>query len=225
MSETRNEIKMLAERIALPQVRSWLRLHPAGFYELYPSRRVNNVYFDTPGLASFEENLSGVAARVKLRLRWYGSELSDVRCTVEMKCKQALDGWKVSHKLETPLDLKSQSWAQIAQVLRSELPETMRLRLDFANRPVLINRYTRAYQQSADGTVRVTVDSDQEVFAQRVTGRPNISNTVPLRDMVIVEAKANHSDIMRLADIVSAFPLRVCKVSKYVQGVEAILGH
>ncbi len=225
MTRTRHEIKMTTERIALPWIHSWLRLHPAGFSELYPPRRVNNVYFDTPELASYEENLAGVAERVKLRMRWYGTDMNNVRGTVEMKCKHALDGWKVSQKLQATIDLAAQSWSQITTALRAELRDAMRLTLEFANRPVLINRYDREYHQTVDGKVRVTLDYTQEVFAQWSASAPNLHLAVPVRDLVIVEAKADRADHDRLAQVASAFPLRMSKASKYVSGVEALLGH
>jgi SPX domain protein involved in polyphosphate accumulation len=221
----RHEIKMVTEGLDLPWVRSWVRLHPAGFSELYPPRRVNNVYFDTPRLASYEENLSGIASRVKLRLRWYGTDLSNVNGIVELKCKQALDGWKVSHKLQTPIDFATQSWSDIVTLLRNELPEHMRLRLNFASQPVLINRYDREYHQSFDGKVRITLDYAQQVFDQWTRQHPNLSVPVPVRDLVIIESKADHQDSERLAETVSRFPLRVSKASKYVSGVESLLGH
>ena len=39
--------------------------------ELYPSRTINSVYFDTNDLRLFFESEEGLLPRKKLRIRWY----------------------------------------------------------------------------------------------------------------------------------------------------------
>lgn len=68
----RYELKMRCSPHLLAQARTWIRLHPARLRETYPLRQVNNLYFDTPHLSSFNANQVGISKRQKLRLRWYG---------------------------------------------------------------------------------------------------------------------------------------------------------
>ena len=56
----RYELKLVCDARYLDQARSWMRLHPAGLRVAYPPRRVNSLYFDTPGLGGLETNLQGV---------------------------------------------------------------------------------------------------------------------------------------------------------------------
>ena len=41
---------------------------------LYPSRRVNSIYFDTKCLKMFTESEEGTLPRKKIRLRWYNDD-------------------------------------------------------------------------------------------------------------------------------------------------------
>ena len=50
--DTRYELKQTYSELFLPELRSWVQMHPAGFREAYPPRWVNSIYFDTPDLHS-----------------------------------------------------------------------------------------------------------------------------------------------------------------------------
>ncbi|MGB8981022.1 MAG: VTC domain-containing protein, partial [Anaerolineales bacterium] len=76
LPDARYEIKMAYEPGLLPELRSWIHSHPAGFATAYPPRQVNSAYMDTPDLNSFNDHLSGIPLRRKLRFRWYGEDLA-----------------------------------------------------------------------------------------------------------------------------------------------------
>lgn len=219
--ETRHEVKMVAPREAEGEVRMWVNLHPAGFHEAYPRRRVNNIYLDTVDLDSYGENLSGIARRVKIRLRWYGEIRTITGGTVELKCKQAGPGWKVSHRTSVEIDLREEDWPSILEKIRKDCPPRFLRVLDVAQRPVLINSYERDYLVSNDGRVRITLDRPQSVFSQWATTRPDITIDGSRRDVMIIEAKVANRDRDRLAEVLADFPLTVGRHSKYVTGVHA----
>jgi len=221
-SEPRFELKLTTDRCELHRVRAWFRTHPYGFSTLYPSRRVNSVYFDTPDLASYFENLAGVASRWKIRLRWYGTDLARVDGTLEIKRKQGLLGWKPQYKLSDFVRLDDTTWPAVRRSLRSQVPEAWRACLDRSHCPLILASYTRAYYGSADGVVRATVDVDQAVYDQRRSVRPNLDRPSPLVDRVIIELKCVASQRERLMDVASAFPIRVERHSKYVSSVDAV---
>ena len=104
--ERRYELKLVTPEIELATVRSWVRLHPAGFRTAFPPRRVNSIYLDTPGYRNLSENLAGMPDRQKLRLRWYG-QMSDVveNPMLEMKIKEGHMGRKRQQKLDCTLAL------------------------------------------------------------------------------------------------------------------------
>ena len=69
--------------------------HPARFRPQHAARQVNNVYFDTPDLLTFHQNVEGHSQRKKYRLRWYGTELKHIsNARWEVKQKQAELGRK-----------------------------------------------------------------------------------------------------------------------------------
>ena len=219
---TRYEIKMQTESLMLPQLRSWLRVHPAGFYNAYPDRQVNNVYFDTPYLSSFAENLAGISARRKMRLRWYGKEMDNIQATLEIKCKRNLHGWKNSQSLSRQLNLHDTSWVDLIKSIRGELKPSIQSHLDSAFWPVMLNHYQREYYLSFDAKVRITIDFSQVVYDQTLDTFPNLSFPTPLADKVIVEVKADKNYQRRLAEIMAEIPLQVSKHSKYASAMEAI---
>ena len=47
------------------------KLLSKGMKSLYPSRRINSLYFDTRGFRMFEESEEGLTPRKKIRIRWY----------------------------------------------------------------------------------------------------------------------------------------------------------
>ena len=83
--DARFELKAAFRASALPWIESQVRVHPAGFRVSYPPRWVSSVYFDSPDLASYEENLCGISRRTKARLRWYGTEWRIEQGVFELK--------------------------------------------------------------------------------------------------------------------------------------------
>lgn len=219
--DVRYEQKIVVRASALAWVESQLRVHPAGFYQLYPPRRVNNVYFDSPDLDTYAQNLSGIVGRVKIRLRWYGTQWRIARGVFELKIKQGGVGWKKSQELSATYDLGGELWPDLLVRLRRENADGVADQLRIAYWPVLINHYMRQYYISCDGTVRVTIDTDQRTYDQRASSRPNISFASVQRDSLVIEFKALAAERSRLADVMAAFPLRSHKNSKYALGVAA----
>jgi SPX domain protein involved in polyphosphate accumulation len=194
----------------------------------YPSRQVNNIYFETADYSSLQDNLAGVATRRKLRLRWYGP-LKDTVChaQLELKCKEGAVGWKEICPLALDqtaaglLDLGQQSWVELCQTIRAATDRQADLWLAHFFQPVLINHYQRAYYETVDRHVRLTVDSRLRAYDQRSTNQPNLRCAAPLLDRVVIEFKADRQHYQLLTDVLARFPLRVSRHSKYVRGMLA----
>lgn len=218
--DLRYELKVAVNGRLLPNIRNWLRLHPAGFRTAYPSRIVNSLYFDTPDLDAFQENLAGVAERRKLRLRWYGSlnsgQISDP--TLELKYKENLVGGKKRLGLALTLDL-AQPWSQLMVQLRHALPLAEQNLLNVASQPTLLNQYKRDYFVTPDGTVRATLDYQQRAYDQRLGRLPNIKRPLPLEDLVVIELKSGLDQEARLEEMMAHFPAQRSRNSKFVNGV------
>lgn len=217
----RYELKLTCAAHLLGQARAWIRLHPAGFRAAYPTRQVNNLYFDTPQLHSYHSNLAGHSDRQKLRLRWYGDHTDQVKApTLELKLKENLVGAKKQQTLDCTLDLR-QPFAKILPIIRTAAGAEWQPWLAAASQPTLINNYRRDYFTTPDQRVRITLDYRQAAFGQRTAARPNLIRPLLGQDLVVIEIKGPPEESHRLETIMNHFPISRSRNSKYVNGMQA----
>ncbi|MBN1888626.1 MAG: polyphosphate polymerase domain-containing protein [Thermoflexales bacterium] len=214
----RYELKLVCDAHRLPQARSWVRLHPAGFVVAYPPRRVNSLYLDNLQLGSFEDNLAGSCTREKLRLRWYSDEMDVIQPTLELKQKKGLLGRKRQSALPCGLDM-TRDWAEILKLIRSNAGPEWQLVLQTLNQPTLLNHYQREYYVTPDGAVRLTLDFALKAYDQRFSPRPNRSACLHGVDCVVIEIKTTPEHAERLPDVVAHFPIPRSRNSKYVRAL------
>lgn len=192
------------------------------FREVYYQRQVNNIYFDTASYNDYFDNVLGVSDRKKIRIRWYGDTLGEIKKPVlEIKIKKGLVGDKWSYKLK-PFVLDNTLTTQTLQKIfkESNLPlpilESTRLVT-----PTLLNSYSRKYYLSANNKFRITVDFDLMYY--KIDKQFNNFNIAPTKDEnKIVELKYNIEDDISAQQITTQFPFRINKNSKYVNGVNTI---
>jgi hypothetical protein len=221
--DLRYEVKLVCDSHWLPQARSWIRLHPAGFIVAYPPRRVNSLYLDTPHLSGLNDNLAGLTVRHKLRLRWYGDETTHVQPYLELKQKRDLLGQKKRCLLPCQVDL-TQPWRQILELIHANAGPDWQTLLQTVNQPTLLNGYQREYYVTPDGAIRATLDFHQMAYDQRLSPRPNLRIRLPIADLVVIEIKAAQEQAERLQEIAACFPARRSRNSKYAGGLLTALG-
>jgi hypothetical protein len=219
----RYEIKFVADATRYHELERWILLNPAAFHTSYPPRQVNNVYFDTPDLFAYAENLSGASSRSKVRLRWYGDTQQPETSVLEIKRRRNHLGWK-HHYSAGPMDFENRTWRQLLSDLRRSLSPVGRIWLDESPQPVLINRYFRQYFESPEGGLRATLDFRQQVYDQRLKSRPNLRIRANLPDTLVVEIKFGRRDHALGSEVIASLPVRVSRNSKYMIGVGAIGG-
>jgi SPX domain protein involved in polyphosphate accumulation len=222
-SNGRYELKLQAEGLRLFQVRQWIRLHSLAFKPAYPPRQVNNIYFDTSGLDSLNDHLSGVGERRKLRFRWYGENIDHAVGQLEIKHKINRYGWKSTMPIQTALNLAHQNWGQIKEIIQQHT-EGIFYELISISQPVIINSYQRDYYIASDGQMRLTLDYEIAIYDQQLSINPNITFHGPLLNLVILEIKSDTHQDVDLPSVVAEFPLRTEKHSKYVTGMSSIAG-
>lgn len=201
------------------EVRGWTVCHPCAFAVAYPPRWVNSVYFDTPDLDCYNDHLSGVPERRKLRFRWYGSLFAEARGQMEVKNKRERAGWKIIQPVDRGFSFESVDWAEVLGSLREQTDGIVR-ELLWVARPVVMTVYSREYYVSADGLVRLTIDTDLQAYSQLFTSRPNLWFCQPVEPKVIVELKSDVSNANQLADILAYFPQRAGRQSKFLDSME-----
>ncbi len=219
----RYERKFLAPRATLADVLAEIRQHPALFREVYPDRRVNSLYLDSPARRDYLQHVNGATNRVKTRLRWYGPLTGPVeRPTLERKFKRG----SVSGKTGCPLPALPVNGglapAELNAALdQAGLPENLRTTLRHLE-PAVVVTYRRHYFESANRAFRVTVDSCLGFL--RLHGVTGAMTPVPEHHHpVILELKyePRHADEARR--VAEPLPYRLSRSSKYVLGIERLL--
>lgn len=217
--DARLEVKFTTSDVYLDAVLSWLRFHPVGAVSPYPDRWVNNIYFETPGYASFDDHISGARGRAKVRYRWYGPLEAPAPGALEIKCKRNLFSWKLRYGVTEAPYFPGADWRAIRKRLEAQLPAVGKAWLDAHPLPVILNRYHRRYLCTADGGVRVTVDTRIAFWDQRFKTIPNFSHRTELPGVLVVELKFLRKDRRLASDLARSIPLRLSKHSKYLTGI------
>jgi hypothetical protein len=218
----RYERKFLIDQLDVHRVRALVKLHPSMFYEPYPPRYVNNLYLDTELLDNYQDNVSGVGERRKVRIRWYGELFGPVeRPVLEFKVKSGLVGTKVGYPF-APFVLNERfGHRYYLDVLRvANLPARMEQYLRELH-VVLCNRYYRWYYATRDGQFRVTVDAEMAFYQVRKTTNHFRHRHVDHRH-VVVELKYGKAMDVEAERVSRVFPFSVTKNSKYVIGIERV---
>ena len=219
----RFEKKFFISRMNASAVDVLIKTHSALFRPLYHERRVNNIYFDTIGLANYEDHVAGAANRWKVRMRWYGETFGEVKDPVlEIKMKYGEVGMKKNFSLPPTFigDIIDQH-ALFNLLRQSSVSSYWKSQLQDL-RPVLLNSYVRSYWMSADSSVRVTVDKDWTSYFITPSSSLRIASPI-VHDGVILEMKYSIQSQDNAASIATKWPWRLTRNSKYVIGMEGFL--
>lgn len=216
----RHEIKFAAYTIEFERVCHWFKLQGLGFFEPFPERRVNSVYFDSWDFRAFSDNLAGISRRTKVRYRWYGASDLPTDGVLEVKQKRNQLGSKLRFPIEGVAG--KTSWRDITGAIEQGLPQDALHWLQFYPQPMIMNRYRRRYFESADRRIRATIDTEQVAYDQRPGDRPNISSPAISEDRLVVEFKFAPEDWTMASKVVNGFPFRIGRHSKYINSVRAV---
>jgi SPX domain protein involved in polyphosphate accumulation len=218
MNDDRFEIKYVVAIHRLNLVKLWIEQSPFDFFEPYPNRKINNIYFDSYDLNDASDNLSGISDRRKLRLRWYNSNESQDPF-LEYKIKRNRLGSKQQFQL-SPLKLDGLTLHSLVRNIKSRLNLPLELRYDERlNNPTLFNSYHREYFVSRDARLRITLDSNLRFHALK---RNTIVSNSPVRDTysnVVIEFKCDLNHKKALLKAVNNFPFLSQRFSKYLVGL------
>jgi SPX domain protein involved in polyphosphate accumulation len=217
----RYELKFAALPTETWHILQWLRAHSLAFRESYPPRRVNSVYFDSLEYSDYAQTIEGMSGRSKVRLRWYGKQTSEIRSQLEVKNKRNFLTWKLTYELVAPISL-DESWNRITETLRRNVPRAAVPWLVERPQPVIMNCYTRRYFETRDGSIRATIDGDQQVYDQRYGTRPNLRRRTPISPATILEVKAPPELAPEVGAALAGLPLRLSRNSKYCQAVQYV---
>ncbi len=213
----RYERKFVVEGLERDFPETAIKLHSAGFYEIYHERYINNVYLDTPRFDFYYDNVEGRSERIKVRVRWYGEFFGEINNPIlEIKKKSGVVGTKESFKLPGFKFLSIEDTNNIINSInKAQLPDNIILVLENLI-PSLANRYRRKYFLDQTGDFRLTIDD--EIVYYSILQRGGMVNE---DNKVVIELKYDSDKNELISKVVKFLPFRLTKNSKYVTGIEA----
>jgi SPX domain protein involved in polyphosphate accumulation len=215
VNDFRHELKVPFEHMQFIEFQSWLQqsgLHPK---KQFPDRKVHSVYLDTAMLDDYQDNVSGMSQRGKLRLRWYNDATEKV--VLELKNKRGRLANKLVIELQNPCgDIPFER--RISDRLLRSTEKSREIAKQHNLFPSLHVQYERAYFEIAPG-IRMTLD--KRIRYQKLYPLKTQSTTASAVE-VVVEFKYPISEAAKAARLLTGMPGRIFRHSKYVIGVDTV---
>lgn len=228
MNNYRSEIKFVCYQHNYFLLKNWIKLHKFNFFKEYEDRNVNNIYFDSFNYKAFNDNLTGLPSRLKVRYRWYGelfSENSTNEGSLEFKFRKNIYGYKKVFKIKDLTLNMNSKWSDIKNKILNALTPEYKILYDRNSEKILINQYKREYFISRNKKIRITLDKNIKIFDQRFTfDKPNFKFKNYTQDYSVMEFKFNKEDKILLNDLDISVPIKASRNSKYINGVRSIIG-
>jgi SPX domain protein involved in polyphosphate accumulation len=219
ISEYRYERKFQLLNHSKTEVDNLIFLHPAMFREIFYERQINNIYFDSFGFKSFYANTEGDRNRKKFRIRWYGEKFGSIdKPTLEVKIKKGLVGKKLAIPLSSFQLDRYFDFELFSKSMKSDIKEIEELTDLLSYCPVLLSSYKRRYFLSFDQKFRLTVDYDQSFCRMDKLNNFFLAENID-QETVIVELKYEIENETFANEVITKFPFRMTKNSKYVNGI------
>ena len=228
MNNYRSEIKFVCYQHNYFLLKNWIKLHKFNFFKEYEDRNVNNIYFDSFNYKAFNDNLTGLPSRLKVRYRWYGelfSENSTNEGSLEFKFRKNIYGYKKVFKIKDLTLNMNSKWSDIKNKILNALTPEYKILYNRNSEKILINQYKREYFISRNKKIRITLDKNIKIFDQRFTfDKPNFKFKNYTQDYSVMEFKFNKEDKILLNDLDISVPIKASRNSKYINGVRSIIG-
>jgi len=193
----RYEEKLRIAKSKIFELKNWISNNSGKI--LFPSRRVNSIYFDNQNFTMYRHSIEGVLPRKKIRLRNYSKEFeSSIIANKEIKISSVEGRYKISEKIDEPM--------QIMNLGIYDLNYGICI-------PVINVNYQRSYYKIKN--IRLTID--EKITYKNIINR-KISEFSTFDDYNIVELKFNSSEFYKTS--IQDFPFERFRFSKYCRGIE-----
>ena len=125
------------------------------FRDLYPTRKINTIYYDDSKLTSLRENIDGTYDKTKYRIRWYGEKDQIINPQFEVKKKKGHVTQKKIYdlKIDKPLQFSLNSAEKLLWHVKNNIINIKKNLF-----PILSTHYTRDYFLSSNNKIRATLD-------------------------------------------------------------------
>jgi SPX domain protein involved in polyphosphate accumulation len=215
LNDFRHELKVPFQRLQYVEFNEWLQ--QSGLYprKQFPDRQIHSVYLDSAALDDYQDNVSGISRRGKVRLRWYNDDRSNM--VLELKNKRG----RLANKLVIPLDNPAGETPfdrdSVNRLLRTNERSWSVVR-EYSVFPSLHAQYERSYYEIAP-RIRMTLDRHIRYQKLYPVKAHHIAKSVV---DVVVEFKYPTSEARRASQLLAGMPGRVFRHSKYVVGVDTV---
>ena len=219
-SDYRYEIKFILDEAKFADATQWLNNHSTASRS-FKNRKVNSIYFDDLEFTSIRDNLSGIALRKKLRLRWYSDQLNK-NPIFEIKTKNGRLGKKINYPVKSigrnimELDLKTITTKCLASL------EANNIFFDDHILPSILIDYERDYFETYDD-IRITIDTNIQFYDLQ----PNttLNKLIPCSyPLYVMELKFNPEMKNKVSELIKPLNMTPKRHSKYLIGL-AKLGY
>ena len=222
-STTRKELKFKVFFKDIDKFYSWLL--KSSFKKNYYKRGVNSLYYDTPNLDFASSNISGESKRIKIRARWYTKLNEDFlnsfvkdNQTFQIEIKRKLNN--LSDKIEfSKIFFKKKHSIQnrkffLKKELKSKISKYPILSKISIHDIIFVYYNREYYSHLLSSNIRLTIDSS--IFCSDSTISNNLNKSIISSNFFLVELKFKQSELHLIKKIMSEFPFRQIRSSKYL---------
>ena len=216
-SEKRIELKEVFPFRYYTKILKSIRSSSLAFRKIYPTRRINSIYYDNSSYSAMEESIEGNSLRSKKRIRWYGFEKKWVKASLEIKKKQGYVSWKKKYDSIYDINTKSKKLISFLRCNNKDKEAYNLLNLD----PKSIVTYDREYFGSFNKKIRITIDHNINYFHQYIKDYVNTNKGTKLGNQIVVEIKLDHKDEDFLLQVLQDIPFSPRRFSKYCESISS----
>lgn len=194
-------------------------LNSIGAKEIYSSRNINSIYFDTYFHRNFYEAIDGIMLRSKVRVRWYG-EIFDVEIEPQLESKNRINqhNYKITNKLESFKTKKLFNLIDFNKYIQIQKGRKDEINYYLNNLyPNLFVSYLRSYY--IFDNVRITLDTDLKFINLAKVNLFSKKNLLCINKKKIIELKYGDELHKKASKITKTFNNRLNKFSKYQIGI------
>ena len=216
-NDFRYEIKFVANETNYSIFNEWF-FSQSDFFKSYPERQINSLYFDDNDFTSVKDNLSGIANRKKIRLRWYGNNTQNKNNPIlEIKNKNGRLGSKEHINIPS---LQNNIYECKIKKIKEIIFDKSALNDYLSNKdylPSLIVSYRRKYFENNEN-IRITLDSDisfsEPLFNKKITNHEKL-----YFNKRIIELKFSMDKKISASRLIKDLDLVPTRHSKYLTGL------
>lgn len=186
---------------------------------------VTSLYFDSPTLRCYNEKISGIKNRAKLRLRTYENDVENPQ-NIFLEIKRKMDAVIIKDRMEIDTDLYERSLIGDYRESGNKTINEFFVRKRFSSMlPIVLVKYKRKPLVSKfDNNLRITFDYSLEAGqADSFSSHQTLNPIFP--ESAVIEVKYNNSLPVWIHKIIQQYELQRQSISKYCHGIDTIKKH